>query len=78
MGGYVVLALVVLMLALLAGTIVAALSRGKTEDPAAVLAAQLARGEISEDEYDRRRATIQHGPPVLHPPTNLGPGERPR
>lgn len=66
-----VIGLVVLMLILLIGTVVAALSRGKTEDPAAVLAERYAKGEISEEEYTRRLSIITYGPPILLPPTML-------
>ncbi len=66
-----VLGLVVLMLFLLVGTVISALSRGKTEDPAAVLAERYAKGEISEEEYTRRLSILTYGPPILLPPSML-------
>jgi uncharacterized membrane protein len=69
MGEIGVLGLIVLMMLLLVGTVVVALSRGRTEDPAAVLAERYAKGEISEEEYTRRLSILTYGPPILLPPS---------
>ena len=71
MGEYAVLALVLLMLLLFVATVVGALARGRTEDPAAVLAERYAKGEISEEEYTRRLSILTYGPPILLPPSIL-------
>lgn len=64
----VVAALGVLILFLVVGALMAALSGGKKEDPAALLAERFAKGEITEQEYTRRLSILTYGPPIVFPP----------
>jgi len=67
----VMMTIAILLVTLLAVTLMRSDSRGPggatEEDPAQVLALRLARGEIDEEEYQRRRTLLQPGNGSAHP-----------